>query len=72
MKIIETAQQASPREEYQSMRASRNRDLNTTKQSGTATGTASQNAFRPATTIPESPIGDLIESALKDVPTLPK
>ena len=69
IKIIETAHQTG-REEYYSVRPSRHSELNTTKQSGTATGTASQRAFRSS--VPESPIGDLIERALEDVPSLPK
>ena len=69
IKIIETANQTG-RDEYCSVRQSKQSDLNTAKQSGTATGTASQRAFRGS--VPESPIGDLIERALEDVPTLPK
>ena len=69
IKIIETANQTG-RDEYYSVRKSKHSEFNTTKQSGTVTGTASQRAFRSS--MPESPIGDLIERALEDVPTLPK
>ena len=63
IKIIDSGYQ-TVKDEYAS-----GKDLNTTKQSSiSGTGTATQR-FKST---PESPIGDCIERALKDLPTLPK